>query len=83
MVDCSHANSGKDPLSQPAVLASVVDQCMAGDSTLRGVMLESHLFDGCQPLSGKLKYGVSVTDGCLGWAATEAILRRAADQLRR
>ncbi|MDX2352553.1 MULTISPECIES: 3-deoxy-7-phosphoheptulonate synthase [Pseudomonadaceae] len=83
MVDCSHANSGKDPLSQPAVLASIIDQRMAGDSTLRGVMLESHLFDGCQPLSGKLKYGVSVTDGCLGWAGTEAILRRAADRLRR
>ncbi|MBK58074.1 MAG: 3-deoxy-7-phosphoheptulonate synthase [Pseudomonas sp.] len=83
MVDCSHANSGKDPLSQPAVLASIIDQRMAGDSTLRGVMLESHLFDGCQPLSGKLKYGVSVTDGCLGWAATEPILRRAADRLRR
>ncbi|MGE6529298.1 3-deoxy-7-phosphoheptulonate synthase [Pseudomonas sp. NPDC077382] len=83
MVDCSHANSGKDPLSQPAVLESIIDQRMAGDSTLRGVMLESHLFDGCQPLSGKLKYGVSVTDGCLGWAGTEAILRRAADRLRR
>lgn len=83
MVDCSHANSGKDPLSQPAVLASIIDQRLAGDSSLRGVMLESHLFDGCQPLSGKLKYGVSVTDGCLGWAATEAILRQAADRLRR
>tara|TARA_Y100001949_G_scaffold168312_1_gene166904 strand:+ start:10104 stop:11009 length:906 start_codon:yes stop_codon:yes gene_type:complete len=83
IVDCSHANSGKDPLSQPAVLASIIDQRMAGDSTLRGVMLESHLFDGCQPLFGKLKYGVSVTDGCLGWAATEPILRRAADRLRR
>ncbi|WP_036992874.1 3-deoxy-7-phosphoheptulonate synthase, partial [Stutzerimonas stutzeri] len=81
LVDCSHANSGKDPLSQPAVLTSIIDQRMAGDSTLRGVMLESHLFDGCQPLSGKLKYGVSVTDGCLGWATTEAILRQAADRL--
>lgn len=83
MVDCSHANSGKNPLSQPAVLASVVGQRMAGDSSLRGVMLESHLLDGCQPLSGKLRYGVSVTDGCLGWAATEDILRQAADRLRR
>ena len=83
MVDCSHANSGKNPLSQPAVLASVVGQRVAGDSSLRGVMLESHLFDGCQPLSGELKYGVSITDGCLGWSATERMLLRAADRLRR
>ena len=83
MVDCSHANSGKNPLSQPAVLASVIDQRKAGDSSLRGVMLESHLFDGCQPLSGELKYGVSITDGCLGWSATERMLLRAADRLRR
>ena len=83
MVDCSHANSGKDPLRQPAVLASVIDQRMAGDSSLRGVMLESHLFDGSQPLYGELRYGVSVTDGCLGWAVTERLLRQAADRLRR
>lgn len=83
MIDCSHANSGKDPLTQPTVLASVVDQRMAGDSSLRGVMLESHLFDGCQPLSGELRYGVSITDGCLGWSATERMLLREADRLRR
>tara|TARA_R110002095_G_scaffold139956_3_gene121615 strand:- start:533 stop:1438 length:906 start_codon:yes stop_codon:yes gene_type:complete len=83
MVDCSHANSGKNPLSQPAVLSSVVDQRMAGDSSLRGVMLESHLFDGCQPLSGELRYGVSITDGCLGWSATERMLLGEADRLRR
>ncbi|MCQ4319241.1 3-deoxy-7-phosphoheptulonate synthase [Stutzerimonas stutzeri] len=82
MVDCSHANSGKNPLSQPTVLASVVDQRMAGDSSLRGVMLESHLLDGCQPLSGELRYGVSITDGCLGWSATERMLLREADRLR-
>ncbi|SDS50722.1 3-deoxy-7-phosphoheptulonate synthase [Pseudomonas oryzae] len=82
MVDCSHANSGKDPLRQPAVLASVLDQRLAGDGTLRGVMLESHLEDGCQPLSAELRYGVSITDGCLGWSGTEAILREAAQRLR-
>lgn len=47
-----------------------------------GVMLESHLFEGCQPLTGNLRYGVSITDGCLGWAATEALLSDAARQLR-
>jgi len=82
MVDCSHANSGKNPLRQPAVLESVIEQRLAGDSSLRGVMLESHLFDGCQPLSGELRYGVSITDGCLGWTATEQMLRRAALRLR-
>lgn len=50
--------------------------------SLRGVMLESHLFDGCQPLSGELRYGVSITDGCLGWTATEQVLRQAAQRLR-
>jgi len=82
MVDCSHANSGKDPLRQPAVLESVIEQRLAGDMSLRGVMLESHLFDGCQPLSGELRYGVSITDGCLGWTATEQMLRQAARRLR-
>lgn len=83
MVDCSHANSGKDPLRQPAVLQSVLDQRLAGDASLRGVMLEGHLFDGCQPLSGELRYGVSITDGCLGWSGTEALLLDAAERLRR
>ena len=82
MVDCSHANSGKNPLRQPAVLQSVIEQRLAGDMSLRGVMLESHLFDGCQPLAAELRYGVSITDGCLGWAATEHMLRQAAQQLR-
>lgn len=82
MVDCSHANSGKDPLRQPAVLRDVLDQRLAGDASLRGVMLESHLFDGCQALSTELRYGVSITDGCLGWSGTEAMLLEAADRLR-
>lgn len=82
MVDCSHANSGKDPLRQPAVLEKVIDQRLAGDMSLRGVMLESHLFAGCQPLSSELQYGVSITDGCLGWNATERMLRHAAARLR-
>ena len=82
MLDCSHANSGKDPLRQPAVLRAVLDQRLAGDTTLRGVMLESHLFDGCQPLSAELRYGVSITDGCLGWSGTEALLHEAAERLR-
>lgn len=82
MVDCSHANSGKDPLRQPAVLQSVIDQRLAGDNSLRAVMLESHLFDGSQSLSSELEYGVSITDGCLGWAGTEQLLLEATERLR-
>lgn len=82
MVDCSHANSGKNPLRQSEVLNNVIDQRLAGDISLRGVMLESHLFDGCQPLGDELRYGVSITDGCLGWSGTEQLLRDAAERLR-
>lgn len=82
IVDCSHANSGKDPLKQPEVLESVVAQRLAGNHSLRGVMLESHLFESCQPLQDELRYGVSITDGCLGWSDTEAALKTAAQRLR-
>lgn len=81
MVDCSHANSGKDPLRQPAVFNDVLEQRLRGNQSLIGVMLESHLFEGCQPLSTSLRYGVSVTDGCLGFAATEQLLTDAAQRL--
>jgi 3-deoxy-7-phosphoheptulonate synthase len=83
MVDCSHANSGKDPLRQPEVFNDVLEQRLLGDRSLIGMMLESHLFEGCQPLSEALRYGVSVTDGCLGWDSTEQLLREAATALRR
>ncbi|MNO19678.1 Phospho-2-dehydro-3-deoxyheptonate aldolase, Tyr-sensitive [compost metagenome] len=81
MVDCSHANSGKDPLRQPQVFTDVLQQRLQGDRSLVGMMLESHLFEGCQPLGKQLRYGVSVTDGCLGWDATETLLRQAAKAL--
>ncbi|WP_434676858.1 3-deoxy-7-phosphoheptulonate synthase [Pseudomonas sp. R1-18] len=94
MVDCSHANSGKDPLRQPHVFNAVLDQRMQGNRALIGMMLESHLFEGCQSLNQSqnlnqsqtpaqsLRYGVSITDGCLGWDATEQLLRAAVDRLR-
>lgn len=81
MVDCSHANSGKDPLRQPAVFNDVLEQRLQGDRSLIGMMLESHLFEGCQPLSTSLRYGVSITDGCLGFNATERLLLNAAQRL--
>ena len=82
MVDCSHANSGKDPMRQPEILHDVIGQRLAGNDNLRAVMLESHLFDGNQPLTAQLEYGVSITDGCLGWAGTERLLLDAAERLR-
>ncbi|MBM7333584.1 3-deoxy-7-phosphoheptulonate synthase [Alloalcanivorax marinus] len=75
MVDCSHANSGKDPARQPRVLEDILAQRRGGDRTVAGVMLESHLRGGNQPLTGELAYGVSITDACLGWDDTEACLR--------
>ena len=81
MVDCSHANSSKDPLRQPFVFNDVLEQRLQGDLSLIGMMLESHLFEGCQPLSASLRYGVSVTDGCLGFSATEQLLLEAARRL--
>ncbi|MDO7896358.1 3-deoxy-7-phosphoheptulonate synthase [Pseudomonas citrulli] len=82
MVDCSHANSGKDPLRQPQVFNDVLEQRLQGNRALIGMMLESHLFEGCQPLGPVLRYGVSVTDGCLGWDATEQLLREAHRKLQ-
>jgi 3-deoxy-7-phosphoheptulonate synthase len=82
MVDCSHANSEKDPSRQPEVLESVLNQVADGANTVHAFMLESHLQGGSQtfprPLN-ELEYGVSITDGCIDWPTTEACLRRAAE----
>lgn len=86
MIDCSHENSGKDPSRQPAVLEDVLAQIEAGDETIVGVMLESNLEPGRQPFPAdpaELRFGVSITDGCIGWDTTEAVLRDAASRLRR
>ncbi len=75
MIDVSHANSGKSPERQPDVLEFVGGQIARGDHRIMGVMVESHLVGGRQDLgAGPLVYGQSVTDGCLGWAETEAAL---------
>ena len=75
MIDCSHGNSSKDFRKQPDVFQQVVDQYAAGDRSILGVMLESHLHEGKQSLdSVPLKYGVSVTDGCIGWQDTESLI---------
>jgi len=85
MVDCSHANSGKQHAKQEEVWQSLIAQKMAGCPPLMGVMLESHLFEGNQPMPqtpGDLKYGVSLTDACLGWETTERMLLEGAQRLR-
>ncbi|MDR5867212.1 3-deoxy-7-phosphoheptulonate synthase [Halomonas koreensis] len=83
MVDCSHANARKDHRRQSEVMLNVLDQRLAGDASLVGLMLESHLHEGKQPLApGKLRYGVSVTDACIGWETTEHLLTSAAERLR-
>jgi len=74
MIDCSHANSAKDPARQPEVWRSLIDQRKQGQSAIMGAMLESHLHAGSQSLNnGKegLQYGVSITDGCIDWATTK------------
>jgi len=80
MVDCSHANSGKDPARQPDVWRSILEQRAAGRTDIVGAMLESHLEFGAQSLGNdpsKLRYGVSITDACLDWEATAGLLRQA------
>jgi 3-deoxy-7-phosphoheptulonate synthase len=87
VVDASHGNSGKDHVRQLAVVADLAAQLAAGQRGLRGVMLESFLNEGQQePGPGPLRYGVSITDACLGWEATVDSLRglaAAARQRRR
>lgn len=80
MVDCSHANSDKDYTKQAAVWRDAVAQRAAGNKHIVGLMLESNLFPGSQKLTAnldQLKYGVSITDGCIGWDQTEELLRNA------
>jgi len=84
MVDCSHANSNKQHARQEEVWYSLMDQRLAGTPSLIGVMIESHLFEGTQPMAPRLeqlRYGVSITDACLGWETTERMLRRGHQQL--
>jgi 3-deoxy-7-phosphoheptulonate synthase len=78
MVDCSHANSEKQHARQEDVWRSVIEQRAAGARSLTGVMVESYLQEGNQPFPknpAELRYGISITDACLGWDVTERMLR--------
>ena len=72
VIDCSHGNSHKNPLSQPNVLKTIVEE--RHHTNVKGVMLESFLVDGNQKISENMTYGQSVTDGCLGWESTSQLI---------
>jgi 3-deoxy-7-phosphoheptulonate synthase len=74
VIDCSHGNSSKNPLMQPEVLHTIVQERQF--SNVRGVMLESHLVDGAQKVSCNMTYG------CLGWDKTQQLLLETAELLQ-
>ncbi len=85
MVDCSHANSNKDPMLQPLVMENVANQIIEGNRSIVGLMIESNLKWGNQSIPAnldELEYGVSVTDACIDWETTENALRAMRDKLK-
>jgi 3-deoxy-7-phosphoheptulonate synthase len=86
LVDCSHANSGKQHQLQRHVLRNVIQQRLDGAASIVGFMLESNIYEGNQRLAedpSQLEYGVSITDSCMGWEETERIIRYAHSELVR
>ncbi|KAA1181127.1 3-deoxy-7-phosphoheptulonate synthase [Photorhabdus heterorhabditis] len=84
MIDCSHSNSNKDFRRQSLVLDSVTEQIISGNQSITGIMLESHINEGNQSSEqprSEMKYGVSVTDACINWQTTEAVLRKLHQQI--
>lgn len=77
MIDCSHGNAGKNHLNQLTVLDDVLHQRSSGSSNVAGVMIESFIEAGSQPLTDNLRYGCSITDPCLDWDSTASALRAA------
>ena len=86
IVDCSHGNSGKDYRKQAVVAACAADQIAEGSRAICGMMLESHLVEGSQPIAAErsaMRFGQSVTDACIGWDETAVLLDRLAGAVRR
>lgn len=84
MIDCSHENSAKKPELQPDVFREVINQFQTPESPVIGAMIESNLYNGKQKLGDSkedLKYGISITDGCIDWDTTENLIRQAHTQL--
>jgi 3-deoxy-7-phosphoheptulonate synthase len=78
MIDCSHANSNKNPALQPLVMDNITNQIVDGNQSIIGLMIESHLKEGSQKITenlNDLEYGVSITDGCISWETTEEAIR--------
>jgi 3-deoxy-7-phosphoheptulonate synthase len=85
VIDCSHANSYKNPELQPLVMTDCVNQIRLGNRSIVGLMVESFIEAGNQTIPddlSQLRYGCSVTDACVDWATTEKIIRDAGDVLR-
>jgi 3-deoxy-7-phosphoheptulonate synthase len=85
VIDCSHANSSRDPLLQPLVMADCVHQIREGNRSIVGLMIESNIESGSQPIPedrSKLRYGCSVTDPCVDWPTTEKMIRAAREILK-
>ncbi|MBL9153527.1 MAG: 3-deoxy-7-phosphoheptulonate synthase [Verrucomicrobiales bacterium] len=84
MIDCSHANSSKDYRRQPVVAADIAAQIAAGETAIAAVMIESHLVEGAQKMDdlSALTYGQSVTDACVGWDTTVAMVHDLAKAVR-
>jgi 3-deoxy-7-phosphoheptulonate synthase len=86
VVDCSHGNSNKDPSLQPLVAENCVTQIVDGNRSIIGLMLESHLKAGSQPIPkdrSDLEYGMSITDPCIDWASTEKLLHKLHQSLQK
>lgn len=85
VIDCSHANSHKRPELQPLVMQDVINQIRAGNHSILGMMVESFIAAGNQPIPAdpaRLKYGCSITDACISWPTTEHMIREGAAALR-
>jgi 3-deoxy-7-phosphoheptulonate synthase len=77
VVDCSHENSNKNPALQPLVAENVTNQILEGNNAIIGLMIESNINAGNQPIPenlADLKYGVSISDGCIDWETTESTI---------
>lgn len=83
IIDCSHDNSLKDYRNQPHVFEDCIQQMVRGNAHIVGLMLESHLFSGQQSLNNTLSYGVSITDGCIGFDESAELCYRAHRSLLR
>lgn len=84
VIDCSHANSHKNCKRQREALLDIADQIKNGNISIAGVMLESFIKEGKQSIGapGGLKYGISLTDSCIGWEETEELIRTLAEAVR-